>query len=72
MFLSGHVHRLGSITMNRSMGAREAYHEDENAKSKHVYDSVVGPMVRSCLEGCNGFVLVYGQTGTEKTHTMKP
>jgi hypothetical protein len=34
-----------------------------------VYDHAV-PILESVVNGCNGTMLVYGQTGTGKTHTM--
>lgn len=32
--------------------------------------SVCKPIVQSVKDGCNGTVMVYGQTGTGKTYTM--
>uniref|UniRef100_A0A182SYH1 Kinesin-like protein n=1 Tax=Anopheles maculatus TaxID=74869 RepID=A0A182SYH1_9DIPT len=36
-----------------------------------IYDEVVRPLVASVMEGFNGCVFAYGQTGTGKTHTME-
>ncbi|XP_035895841.1 kinesin-like protein Klp68D [Anopheles stephensi] len=36
-----------------------------------IYDEVVRPLVSSVMEGFNGCVFAYGQTGTGKTHTME-
>lgn len=35
-----------------------------------LYRSIAEPVVDSVLEGYNGTVFAYGQTGTGKTHTM--
>jgi hypothetical protein len=37
---------------------------------KEVYDRCARPIVNSCIEGYNGTIFAYGQTGTGKTHTM--
>lgn len=36
-----------------------------------LYDETVRPLVSSVLEGFNGCVFAYGQTGTGKTFTME-
>lgn len=36
-----------------------------------IYDETVRPLVASVLEGYNGCVFAYGQTGTGKTFTME-
>jgi len=40
------------------------------ASQDDVYDTVAGPVVNRVLDGYNGAVLAYGQTGTGKSHTM--
>ena len=35
-----------------------------------MYNETAKPIVDSVLEGYNGTVFAYGQTGTGKTHTM--
>uniref|UniRef100_A0A7N0ZQQ4 Kinesin-like protein n=1 Tax=Kalanchoe fedtschenkoi TaxID=63787 RepID=A0A7N0ZQQ4_KALFE len=42
----------------------------EFASQKRVYEVVAKPVVESVLEGYNGTVMAYGQTGTGKTHTL--
>ncbi|KAJ4951227.1 hypothetical protein NE237_028059 [Protea cynaroides] len=42
----------------------------EFASQKRVYEVVAKPVVESVLEGCNGTVMAYGQTGTGKTFTL--
>jgi len=36
-----------------------------------VYDETAGPIVNASLEGFNGTIFAYGQTGTGKTFTME-
>uniref|UniRef100_A0A6U5EEF3 Kinesin-like protein n=1 Tax=Corethron hystrix TaxID=216773 RepID=A0A6U5EEF3_9STRA len=38
---------------------------------KEVYDVVGAPVVQSVLDGYNGTIFAYGQTGAGKTHTME-
>jgi hypothetical protein len=42
----------------------------EAASQKRVYEVVAKPVVESVLEGYNGTVMAYGQTGTGKTFTL--
>ncbi|KAM2035000.1 hypothetical protein EV2_039026 [Malus domestica] len=42
----------------------------EFASQKRVYEVVAKPVVESVLEGYNGTVMAYGQTGTGKTYTL--
>lgn len=42
-----------------------------NSSQKEVYDRVCRPIVESVLEGYNGTIFAYGQTGTGKTFTME-
>nr|GMC84796.1 armadillo repeat-containing kinesin-like protein 2 [Ipomoea batatas] len=42
----------------------------ESASQKRVYEVVAKPVVQSVLEGYNGTVMAYGQTGTGKTYTL--
>jgi hypothetical protein len=44
---------------------------DWNASQQCIYDETVRPLVSSVLEGYNGCVFAYGQTGTGKTYTME-
>eukprot|EP00439_Symbiodinium_sp_Y106_P007769 s577_g1.t1 len=41
-----------------------------NASQEQVYDLCSGDVVRSVMDGYNGTVMAYGQTGAGKTHTM--
>lgn len=43
---------------------------DWNSTQTAVYSETAKPIVDSVLEGYNGTVFAYGQTGTGKTHTM--
>lgn len=42
-----------------------------SSTQQNIYDEIVRPLVSSVLEGFNGCVFAYGQTGTGKTHTME-
>ncbi|CAM6065225.1 unnamed protein product [Sphagnum tenellum] len=42
----------------------------ETSSQKRVYEVVAKPVVESVLEGYNGTVMAYGQTGTGKTFTL--
>ena len=43
----------------------------EESSQRHIYDVCAAPVVQSVLEGYNGTVFAYGQTGAGKTHTME-
>lgn len=38
---------------------------------EEIYNQTAYPIVESVLEGYNGTIFAYGQTGTGKTHTME-
>ncbi|XP_003747767.1 kinesin-like protein KIF3B [Galendromus occidentalis] len=44
---------------------------DERAPQKRLYSETFQPLVDSVLEGFNGTIFAYGQTGTGKTYTME-
>lgn len=44
---------------------------DWESRQHDVYDQVCRPVVDSVLEGFNGTIFAYGQTGTGKTYTME-
>eukprot|EP00050_Salpingoeca_kvevrii_P005168 m.272751 g.272751 ORF g.272751 m.272751 type:complete len:1251 (+) comp11088_c0_seq1:32-3784(+) len=44
---------------------------DELTEQSEIYLSAVRPVVYSVLEGYNGSIIAYGQTGTGKTHTIE-
>ena len=44
---------------------------DQDSRQVDVYNSVARPIVDSCIEGYNGTIFAYGQTGTGKTFTME-
>ncbi|KAF7272363.1 hypothetical protein GWI33_014851 [Rhynchophorus ferrugineus] len=44
---------------------------DEKSTQQALYDETIRPLVSSVLEGYNGCVFAYGQTGTGKTYTME-
>ena len=43
---------------------------DDDSTQEEVYDESAFPIVESVLEGYNGTIFAYGQTGCGKTHTM--
>ncbi|XP_066444764.1 kinesin-like protein KIF3C isoform X1 [Eleutherodactylus coqui] len=44
---------------------------DANSKQADLYDETVRPLIDSVLQGFNGTIFAYGQTGTGKTYTMQ-
>ncbi|KAJ7413394.1 putative Polycomb group protein ASXL1 [Willisornis vidua] len=44
---------------------------DWNSKQVELYDETFRPLVDSVLQGFNGTIFAYGQTGTGKTYTME-
>ncbi|XP_042189420.1 kinesin-like protein KIF3C isoform X1 [Callorhinchus milii] len=44
---------------------------DVNSKQSDLYDETVRPLIDSVLQGFNGTIFAYGQTGTGKTYTMQ-
>ncbi|XP_075893676.1 kinesin-like protein KIF3C [Nelusetta ayraudi] len=44
---------------------------DSSSKQRDLYDESVRPLIDSVLEGFNGTIFAYGQTGTGKTYTMQ-
>ncbi|XP_039441093.1 kinesin-like protein Klp68D [Culex pipiens pallens] len=55
---------------NKKMFTYDAVY-DKDSTQQQLYDEVIRPLVYSVLEGFNGCVFAYGQTGTGKTHTME-
>lgn len=43
----------------------------ETSTQRRIYDVAAAPVVESVLDGYNGTVFAYGQTGAGKTHTME-
>lgn len=43
----------------------------DKSSPRHIYDVCAAPVVQSVLEGYNGTIFAYGQTGAGKTHTME-
>ena len=41
------------------------------SSQKDLYDETFRPLVNSVLQGYNGTIFAYGQTGTGKTYTMQ-
>jgi len=43
---------------------------DCNSCQEDIFDECAQPLVQNVMEGYNGTIFAYGQTGTGKTHTM--
>jgi kinesin family protein 3/17 len=43
---------------------------DQNSRQNDIYSRVAAPVVTSIIQGYNGTIFAYGQTGTGKTWTM--
>ncbi|XP_056281762.1 kinesin family member 3Cb isoform X2 [Pseudoliparis swirei] len=71
--------RLGQITLRKPRAPPEepmkVFTFDSvfgwDSKQRDIYDDAVRPLVESVLQGFNGTIFAYGQTGTGKTHTMQ-
>ncbi|XP_010523071.1 PREDICTED: kinesin-like protein KIN-UB isoform X3 [Tarenaya hassleriana] len=65
---------LKRLKLRKNNWDSETYEFDEvlteAASQKRVYEVVAKPVVESALEGYNGTVMAYGQTGTGKTFTL--
>ena len=44
---------------------------DEGSTQREIYENTAKPIVQSSLDGYNGTIFAYGQTGTGKSHTME-
>ncbi|KAM9432133.1 kinesin-like protein KIF3B [Salvelinus alpinus] len=70
--------KLGQITLRNPRASPEELVKsftfdavyDSESKQSDIYDDTVRPLVDSVLQGFNGTILAYGQTGTGKTFTM--
>ncbi|KAJ0967303.1 hypothetical protein J5N97_024220 [Dioscorea zingiberensis] len=65
---------LKRVKLRKNNWSSESYRFDEvlteTASQKRVYEAVAKPVVESVLNGYNGTVMAYGQTGTGKTFTL--
>jgi Cdc6-like AAA superfamily ATPase len=44
---------------------------EPTCKQENLFKQAALPIIESVLEGYNGTIFAYGQTGTGKTHTME-
>ena len=58
---------LEAQAMNRSCGAFSCF----SSKQRDLYDESFRDLVQAVLDGFNGTIFAYGQTGTGKTFTMQ-
>nr|DBA21953.1 TPA: hypothetical protein GDO54_013059 [Pyxicephalus adspersus] len=71
--------KLGQISVKIQKGASNELPKtftfdavyDCNSKQVELYDETFRPLVDSVLQGFNGTIFAYGQTGTGKTYTME-
>lgn len=65
---------LKRLKLRKNNWSSESYRFDElfteSSSQKRVYEVVAKPVVESVLDGYNGTVMAYGQTGTGKTYTL--
>ncbi|KAK9283707.1 hypothetical protein L1049_011957 [Liquidambar formosana] len=65
---------LKRLKLRKNNWSSESYRFDEvfteTASQRRVYEVVAKPVVESVLNGYNGTVMAYGQTGTGKTYTV--
>ncbi|GLT88836.1 hypothetical protein SLE2022_068450 [Rubroshorea leprosula] len=65
---------LKRLKLQKNNWTSESYKFDEvfteTASQKRVYEVVAKPVVESVLNGYNGTIMAYGQTGTGKTYTL--
>jgi kinesin family protein 3/17 len=43
----------------------------DTSEQKTIYDETAAPIVEAAMQGYNGTIFAYGQTGAGKTHTME-
>ncbi len=43
----------------------------ENIDQKTIFNTIAKPIANSCLQGYNGTIFAYGQTGAGKTFTIQ-
>ena len=43
----------------------------QDSKQEVIYKNAFNPLIQSAIDGYNGTIFAYGQTGTGKTHTME-
>ncbi|KAK3232525.1 hypothetical protein Dsin_004406 [Dipteronia sinensis] len=65
---------LKRLKLKKNNWSSESYRFDEvfteTASQRRVYEVVAKPVVESVLNGYNGTIMAYGQTGTGKTYTV--
>ncbi|KAG0490448.1 hypothetical protein HPP92_007311 [Vanilla planifolia] len=65
---------LRRLKLRKNSWNTESYKFDEVftevASQKRVYEAIAKPVVQSVLNGYNGTIMAYGQTGTGKTYTI--
>lgn len=66
--------KFNQVVIKKGPGDEKAFTYDAvydwTSSQRSVYDESAFPLVESVLEGYNGTIFAYGQTGCGKTHTM--
>ena len=66
--------KVNQVIIKKGPGDEKAFSFDAvydwTSNQRAVYDESAFPLVESVLEGYNGTIFAYGQTGCGKTHTM--
>lgn len=63
------VKQIDETKQERSFYYDNVY--DDTSKQEDVFEETALPIINSIMEGYNGTIFAYGQTGTGKTHTME-
>ena len=67
--------RDGNVTLRTLDAGHHAFAFDAifppSASQEEIFDEVGAPLIESVLDGYNGTILAYGQTGGGKTYTME-
>ena len=67
--------KTSEILVKDESGSKRTYTFDkvfgEKSTQQQIYDEVAAEIVQSALDGFNGTIFAYGQTGTGKTYTME-
>lgn len=62
----------GTVSINITLqGTKCVLLLPHSSKQQELYDETFRPLVDSVLNGFNGTIFAYGQTGTGKTYTME-
>jgi hypothetical protein len=69
--------KRGIVTVKHPEGAKDEkpytfdFAYDERSTQEEIFNQTSKPILESVVEGYNGTIFAYGQTGTGKTYTME-